>query len=107
MPVKVAVIGAGSMGLNHLRVLRDFPEDEVELVGVAETHDPTLSRAMSRFHIAGFNDYQQMLQQVRPDLVSVVVPTNAHFQVASAVLEADCHVLIEKPITATLEEAAT
>ncbi|HEY7349251.1 MAG TPA: Gfo/Idh/MocA family oxidoreductase [Ktedonobacterales bacterium] len=105
MSVKVAVIGAGSMGLNHLRVLRDFPEDVVELVGVAETHEPSLARAISRFHIAGFTDYHQMLNQVRPDLVSVVVPTNAHFEVAAAVLKAGCHVLIEKPITATSEEA--
>jgi predicted dehydrogenase len=93
------------MGLNHLRVLRDFPEDVVELVGVAETHEPSLARAISRFHIAGFTDYHQMLNQVRPDLVSVVVPTNAHFEVAAAVLKAGCHVLIEKPITATSEEA--
>lgn len=99
------MIGAGSMGLNHLRVLRDFPEDVVELVGVAETHEPSLARAISRFHIAGFTDYHQMLNQVRPDLVSVVVPTNAHFEVAAAVLKAGCHVLIEKPITATSEEA--
>lgn len=106
MPLKVAVIGAGSMGLNHLRVLRDFPADEVQLVGVAETHEPALARAMSRFHIAGFPDYHQMLSQARPDLVAVVVPTNAHFQVAADVLEAGCHVLIEKPITATIEEAA-
>jgi UDP-N-acetylglucosamine 3-dehydrogenase len=100
------VIGAGSMGTNHLRVLRDFPEDAVQLVGVAEAHEPTLARAMSRFHTPGFSDYHQMLEQTRPDLVSVVVPTNAHFQVAADVLKAGSHVLIEKPITATLEEAA-
>ncbi len=91
--------------MNHLRVLHDFPEDEVQLVGVAETYEPSLTRAMSRFHIAGFPDYREMLSQVRPDLVSVVVPTNAHFEVAAAALEAGSHVLIEKPITATIEEA--
>lgn len=107
MPVKVAVIGAGSMGMNHLRVLRDFPEDEVQLVGVAETHEPSLARAMGRFHIAGFTDYQQMLDQARPDLVAVVVPTHAHFEVAAAVLDAGSHVLIEKPITASIDEAMT
>lgn len=107
MPVKVAVIGAGSMGLNHLRVLRDFSEDEVQIVGVAETYEPALTRATSRFHIAGFADYHQMLSEASPDLVSVVVPTQAHFEVAAAALNAGCHVLIEKPITATIEEAMT
>jgi predicted dehydrogenase len=95
------------MGLNHLRVLRDFPEDEVQVVGVAETYEPPLTRAVSRFHIAGFADYHQMLSETRPDLVSVVVPTHAHCEVAAAALEAGCHVLIEKPITATIEEATT
>src|SRR5579871_225075 len=106
MPVKVAVIGAGSMGLNHLRVLHDFSEDAVQLVGVAETHEPSLTRAMNRFHIDGFTDYHELFSQVQPDLVSVVVPTNAHFEIAAAALQAGCHVLIEKPITATIEEAA-
>lgn len=107
MPVKVAVVGAGSMGLNHLRVLHDFPEDEVQLVGVAENYEPSRTRAMNRFHIAGFTDYHHLLDQVQPDLVSVVVPTNAHFEVACAALEAGSHVLIEKPITATVDEAVT
>src|SRR5690242_3089311 len=107
MPVKVAVVGAGSMGLNHLRVLRDFPEDEVQVVGVAETYEPALTKAKSRFHIDGFADYREMLSAARPDLVSVVVPTNLHCEVAAAALEAGCHVLIEKPITATIEEAQT
>ncbi len=103
--MKVAVVGAGSMGQNHLRVLHDFAEGEVQLVGVAETYEPALTRAMNRFHIAGFTDYRQMFSQLRPDLVAVVVPTNAHFEVAAAALEAGSHVLIEKPITATIEEA--
>ena len=58
MPVKVAVVGTGSMGMNHLRVLRDFPEEQVQLVGIAEAHEPTLKRAISRFHVDGFSDYR-------------------------------------------------
>ena len=105
MPVRVAVVGAGSMGRNHLRVLHDFPEEEVQLVGVAETHEPSLAQAVRHFHIEGFLDYHQMLDKARPDLVAVVVPTQHHFEVAAAVLNSGCHVLIEKPITATIEEA--
>ena len=44
-PIRVAIVGAGSMGMNHVRVVRDFAEDVVELVGVAEPHAPTLARA--------------------------------------------------------------
>lgn len=105
MRMKVAVVGAGSMGMNHLRVLRDFDEEHVQLVGAAEPYAPNLERAMSRFHIAGYADYRQMIEHTSPDLVAVVVPTYLHFEVASYVLERGINVLIEKPITSTVEEA--
>lgn len=105
MSIKIAVIGAGSMGMNHLRVLRELPEEQAQLVGVAETHEAALKRAMSRFHVPGFRDYRHMLDVTRPDLVSIVVPTCIHYEIAAYVLERGMHVLIEKPITSTLEEA--
>ena len=105
MRLKIAVIGMGSMGMNHLRVLRDFDDELIQLVGVAETHEPTLKHAMSRFHVAGYIDYRQMIEQTHPDLVAVVVPTHLHFAVASYALERGINVLVEKPITSTVEEA--
>lgn len=107
MRVRVAVVGAGTMGMNHLRVLKDFDEERVQLVGVAETHEPMLKRAMSRFHVAGYADYHQMVEQTHPDLVAVVVPTYLHSEVACFVLDQGINVLIEKPITRTIEEALT
>ncbi len=104
MPVKVAVVGTGSMGMNHLRVLRDFPEDQVQLVGIAEVHEPTLKRAISRFHVEGFSDYRQLVEATHPDLVSVVVPTYLHYEVASYVLDRAISVLVEKPMTSTVDE---
>src|SRR5260370_29734505 len=105
MRIKVAVIGAGSMGMKHLRVLRDFNEDQVELVGVADPYEPNLQHAISRFHIAGFTDYRQMVEQTHPDLVAVVVPTHLHFEVASYLLDQGNNVLLEKPMTSSIEEA--
>lgn len=105
MRLKVAVVGAGSMGMNHLRVLRDFNEEQLELVGVAEPNEPNLQYAISRFHIAGFNDYRKMVEQTLPDLVAVVVPTHLHFEIASYLLDRGINVLLEKPMTSSLEEA--
>jgi UDP-N-acetylglucosamine 3-dehydrogenase len=105
MLIKIAVIGAGAMGMNHLRLLRDFAEEEVQLVGIAETHEPTLKRAMSRFHIPGYIDYRRMIEETRPDLVSVVVPTFLHYEVASFALDRGINVLVEKPVTSTIDEA--
>lgn len=105
MQLKVAVIGAGTMGMNHLRVLRDLDGEQVQLVGVAETHEPTLKHAMHRFHVAGYTDYRQMAEQTHPDLAAVVVPTHLHFEIASHLLNQGINVLIEKPMTSTIEEA--
>ena len=61
MRLKVAVIGSGSMGMNHLRVLKDFNEEQVQIVGVAETYEPSLKQAVSRFHVPGYIDYREMV----------------------------------------------
>nr|BBH95700.1 oxidoreductase [Thermogemmatispora argillosa] len=104
MRLRVAVVGAGSMGWNHLRVLKEL-EDSVQLVAVAETNPVVLQRAMQRFHIAGYSDYRQMLDEQRPELVAVVVPTHLHCEVAAFALDLGLNVLVEKPLTSTVEEA--
>lgn len=105
MSLKVGVVGAGSMGMNHLRVLVDFGADQLQLVGVAEASNTTLQRATGRFHIPGYSDYRQMIDETHPNLVAVVVPTHLHFAVASYAIDQGINVLIEKPMASTLEEA--
>jgi UDP-N-acetylglucosamine 3-dehydrogenase len=105
MCLKVAVIGAGSMGTNHLRVLRDFPEEQVHLVGVAEAYAPVLQQAVRRFHVEGYADYRQMIELTHPDLVALAVPTYLHYEVAVCALELGCNVLIEKPMAADTTQA--
>lgn len=106
-PLKVAVVGAGAMGMNHVRALRDFDEGNIQLVGVADSQVPALAEATRRCHVAGFADYRRMIEETRPDLVAVVVPTSLHFEVASYALEQGIHVLIEKPIASTVDQART
>jgi predicted dehydrogenase len=105
MRLKIAVIGAGSMGMNHLRVLRDFDEEYVTVVGVADTYEPNLRNAVGRFHVPGYADYREMIERVSPDLVAVVVPTHLHFEVAAYLLDRGVHVLLEKPMASTIEQA--
>ena len=104
MRIRIAVVGAGAMGMNHLRVLKDFDEEKIELVGIAETNELSLKNAMHRFHIAGYKDYRQMVERTRPDLVSIVVPTYLHYEVASFILNQRINVLIEKPIAKSIVE---
>ena len=107
MQLKIAVVGAGAMGMNHLRVLNNFDDEQVRLVGVADPFAPTLENAVRRFSVAGYADYRVMVEETHPDLVAVVVPTHQHFQVASYLLDRGISVLIEKPMASTVEEAET
>ncbi len=105
MRLKVGVIGAGSMGMNHLRVLKNFNEDLIQIVGIAEPDESKLQDAVRRFHISGFADYRQMVEQTHPDIVAIVVPTQLHFEIAHYLLDEGIHVLLEKPMTSTIEQA--
>lgn len=100
--LKVAVIGAGNMGRNHLRNYFLLPE--AELLGLADINPSTKSLA-EEFRVEHFVDYKQMLNTVKPDAVSIVVPTPLHYEIASEVMNRGIHCLLEKPITSTVSEA--
>lgn len=100
--MKVAVIGVGSMGRNHARVYNDLPE--AQLVAVADTNAAIASEVAARYGTRGYADYHEMLDREKPDAVSIVVPTALHEQVALDVLEAGAHILIEKPIAASIAQ---
>jgi predicted dehydrogenase len=94
------------MGANHLRVLRDLGDDAAKLVGVAESDDAARDRATRRFGVPGFGDYRTMIAREKPDLVVIAAPTHLHHEIGTYALEHGAHVLIEKPIASTLDEAA-
>lgn len=99
--IKVAVVGVGSLGQHHARVYSEM--EEVVLVGVV---DPDLERAKdiaSKFHCRAYPDLASLYGQI--DAASVVVPTSLHHAVSKPLLEQGIHLLLEKPITTTLEEA--
>jgi predicted dehydrogenase len=98
---RVGVIGAGSLGFHHVRILSGM-----EGLSFAGFHEAGAERAA---HVAGelgvraFPTLDALLDSV--DAVTIAVPTPAHAQVALAALERGIHTLIEKPIATTLEEA--
>ncbi|MBN1284721.1 MAG: Gfo/Idh/MocA family oxidoreductase [Anaerolineae bacterium] len=101
--LKAAVIGVGSMGRNHVRVYREIG-DSVELVGIADKNPQAAAKIGTTFGVPYYEDYLQMLEECRPDLVSLAVPTNFHCEVGAALIERGVHVLIEKPLALTLDE---
>ncbi len=102
VPVKVGVIGIGNMGWHHARVLSLLKD--AELVGVADPDTDRGKLATEQFDCRWFADYRDMLPEV--EAVCIAVPTLLHHAVGLACLEAGLHVLIEKPIAASQEEAS-
>jgi predicted dehydrogenase len=99
--LKAAVIGVGSLGQHHARVYTEIPG--VSLIGVADRNEKQAKEVAKRCHCQAFTDYHTLLDQV--DIVSVVVTTQAHYAVAKDCLEKGISVLLEKPMTTTLEQA--
>lgn len=100
--LRVGVIGAGSMGRNHVRVLREL-DDLVDLVGVAEP-DAAARQALRRESAPLYASAEELLAAARPDAVVVAVPTAQHGRVGLLALWQGCHVFVEKPIAHTRDE---
>jgi predicted dehydrogenase len=97
----VAVIGVGHLGQHHARIYADQPG--VELIAVADVSEARRREVGGRLRVPAVADYRELLRQV--DAVSVAVPTLLHHQIAKEFLQAGSDVLVEKPITRTLQEA--
>lgn len=100
--MKVAVIGVGSMGINHLRVYTEL--EGLEVVGASDISEDQLKMIENRFSVKTYTSYEELIEKEKPEAVSITVPTSDHEKVASFALENGAHVLVEKPIAATVEE---
>ncbi|MEB3294951.1 MAG: Gfo/Idh/MocA family oxidoreductase [Synechococcales bacterium] len=100
-PVRVGVIGVGNMGQHHTRVLSLLKD--VKLVGISDVNLERGLETASRYQTRFFDDYHDLLEHV--DAVCIAVPTRLHHMVGLAALKAGVHVLLEKPIAATIAEA--
>jgi len=102
-PVRVGVIGVGHLGFHHARVYTELLNTDV--VGIMDTNPERAAAVGELLRVPFYSDIEQFYRQARPDAVSVVVPTVQHFESAKRALSAGIHVLIEKPVTSTVEEA--
>jgi predicted dehydrogenase len=100
--MRAAVIGAGAIGRHHARVYHEL--DGVELVAVADPDEGRRTAIAGRYHARGYADHIALLEREAPDVVSVAVPTASHHEVALAAIERGVHLLVEKPIAATVEQ---
>lgn len=98
---RVGVVGAGSLGFHHIRILRDLPG--VRFSGFFESKPERAAEVSKELAVPGHPTLESLLEA--SDAVIIVVPTSGHFAAATAAISRGRHVFIEKPITTTLEEA--
>jgi predicted dehydrogenase len=98
---RVGVVGAGSLGFHHIRILRDLPG--VRFAGFFESKPERAAEVSKELGVTGHPTLDSLLEA--SDAVIIVVPTSGHFAAATAAIGRGRHVFIEKPITTTLEEA--
>jgi UDP-N-acetylglucosamine 3-dehydrogenase len=102
MTLKAAVIGVGSMGRNHARVYGEL--GGVELVGVADSDPSVASGVVARYGGEAYTSYLELLEETKPDLVTLSVPTVDHLEMALEIIHRGVSLLIEKPIAFSVEE---
>jgi len=99
--IRTAVIGVGYLGKFHAQKYAQL--DSSELVAVCDASLEIAQNIADEHDVPAFTDYHELIGKV--DAVSIVVPTQKHYEVAKVLLENGIHVLLEKPITSTVEEA--
>lgn len=100
--VKVALIGAGKMGISHLAILGAHPD--VEIAGVCDTSKLVTDVLTKYSGYNCFSDYLQMVDKVKPDAVFIAVPTKVHAKFIKDMLDRGIHVFSEKPFCLTPQE---
>ncbi len=95
-----AVVGTGHLGRHHVRILSQRPD--IRFIGAYDTDRDQLAAITSEHGVSALESLEAASEA---DLVVVATPTVSHREVAGALLESNCHVMVEKPITATVAEA--
>jgi predicted dehydrogenase len=98
---RVGVVGAGSLGFHHIRILKDLKG--IQFTGFVEAKPERRAEVEKELRVRSHPTLEALVDA--SDAVIIVVPTSAHFSVASEAIARGKHVFIEKPITATLDEA--
>ncbi|GMA64372.1 Gfo/Idh/MocA family oxidoreductase [Alicyclobacillus fastidiosus] len=103
--IKVGVIGAGAISTRHIEGYLSFPED-CKIAAIADIYLDKAQQHVSDYQLdaAAVADYKELLADPDLTLVSICTPPSTHAEIAIAFLKAGKHVLVEKPMAASLEE---
>ena len=103
--LKVAVVGTGSLGKEHTRIYAELASaGKIELSGVYDLSAETARKFAEKYGVRQFSSVGDAVANA--EAFSIVTPTTTHFEIAKEVLTARKHVLVEKPMTESAEQAA-
>lgn len=103
--LRMAIIGSGQIAqVTHIPNYQSMPETEI--IGVCDARIEAAQNVAQKFGISHYYDsHKKMLEELKPDAVTICVPNRFHCQITLDALEAGCHVFCEKPPAITAEEA--
>lgn len=101
--IGIAVIGCGAWGRNHLRVLSENPR--AKLIAAADIDQEVLMKVKEKYGIQVYRDYNDMLKDKSIDAVTICTPSITHAKISLDVIKSGKSLLVEKPMTITVEEA--
>lgn len=99
--VRIGVVGAGSMGRNHVRVATGLKQ--MHCVGIYDPNPVTGNNVAASFGTRYYDNFDALLGDI--DALIIAAPTTVHFELAKTAISRGIHCLIEKPITVTVAEA--
>jgi len=99
--VRIGVVGTGYLGRLHARIITQIPE--AQAVGFVETNDDIAGEVAANLKLKRYDSVAALAKDV--DCAVVATPTTTHFAIARELIEAGCDVMVEKPITAEIDDA--
>ena len=100
--VRVAVVGIGFVGLVHIEALRRL--GNIEVVAICDSHDVE-KKGNDLFIENTYTDYMKMIDRENLDFIHVCTPNNSHFEIAKYAMNKNVNIVLEKPMTYTIDEA--
>lgn len=108
--IRYALIGCGRIAPNHVAAAK-ANENDIELLAVCDIVPENCEKVLEqlseeeRSAVKRYNDYKELLAQIKPELVAIATESGNHAQIALDCIEAGCHVIIEKPIALSIADA--
>lgn len=103
--IRTGVIGLGAIGQRIIHAFNNHPK--IKITAVCDHLEELAEKTAATYNVRAFTNHEEMLEQMQFDLIYVAVPPKYHHHVASAVIEKNIHILCEKPLANSLEEAVS